>query len=1220
MKVLKILAAIVVTLVVLLAVVVVLALMPAVQTWAVRKAVAGQPGIQLQVRRVAAGFSSATIDDLHVVKDGMTVTAHQVTAAYSAWAYLLHRRLVVDALTTDGLVIDLRNPAATATHPPRGPNGPSAAAPTPAKDQPSAPFNGVLHQLQLPVDLRVARFSVPGRALLPHDRTATFELKGSDIATGEKGTLDWKVDLTNAQPKSAVQAAHTSGTAHVHITTERRIDALDANALASVEGAGLPADQFRVEFTAEQPAAGGNEGYDAKILLVHGGAAEPLATVAAQFDATRHAIAGAWNVTIRREQVAELLGGLGLPDLAATGAGKFSLQPDSGAVAADGEMHGRVQHLEKISSALASIGTLNFQTSFDGGLANDAAHLEQFGLEATGADGRRLAEIRALQRMGFSLADKRVTFADANANLARIAVQSLPLAWAQPFLKGMTIESGDLSLELAVAAAADGSRITVTAPGPVTARNVTVRQGQQTMLERLAFTARPRVVYADDGLHAELPDVDASMPTGDTLHGNFTVDIAHLSGARTIAFTAQTEAHVVSALKPYLPDSAGPLVVTTRSKGSMAGSRLEFAESASTVARPSGATLLRFDLLQPLSVDLQQGTIAAARADSPTARVAVSGVPLSWANKLASNATLDGELSGGTIELTIRSADDLAVKTTTPLALRGVSASLQGEPMLDRVDVACDASGTKHGDAITYDVRQFQITRGAATLAKLTVAGDATLAKQPAYSAKGNFAADAAALFQQPAVAAYGSLARGDITATFDAKVTNSIQANASIQARNLVAKEDNRPLGDAALNVTAAVQPDGSSVVTIPFTLTNGTRKSDVSLEGKIARTGNTLTFDGQLTSNDLFVQDLQPLAALAPAAKPVPAGRGATPVPNPGTARPTLPVAAGTGAPSIPATTATRDTKAAWSGVAGQFRANLRRITIRPDYIVTDVRATAAVTPTQLTLTSLDGKLDDKPFKLKATTTFDAQKTDAYALTSAANFANIDVGAILQAANPSEKPALESLVSIDAKIESRAPTIPDLLQRATGSFDVKGSKGVLRALARKEGAVSNAVNVGSALLGALNGAIAQKSAGAAALVDLTRKLAALPFDSFTMQAERGADLNINVTRLEFLSSDTRLTGTGTITNQPGVPIQNQPMHLQLQLAGKDDMAVLLDRVHLLGTQQDDRGYQLMSTAFNVTGTPAKPDSSDYWRIATQVALRSGLGDQLQHYLGGGR
>jgi hypothetical protein len=96
---------------------------------------------------------------------------------------------------------------------------------------------------------------------------------------------------------------------------------------------------------------------------------------------------------------------------------------------------------------------------------------------------------------------------------------------------------------------------------------------------------------------------------------------------------------------------------------------------------------------------------------------------------------------------------------------------------------------------------------------------------------------------------------------------------------------------------------------------------------------------------------------------------------------------------------------------------------------------------------------------------------------------------------------------------------------------------------------------------------------------------------------------LNLNLTSLEFISPETRLTGHGTIQYQKGVSIADQPLHVEMQLAGKDHLAFLLGKTNLLGGQQDDKGYSMMSAPFVIGGTPSKPDSSQLWKIVGSAA-----------------
>ena len=179
-----------------------LALSSGVQTWAVRKAAAGQKDVKMEVTRVDAGLSGAAVSDLRFEKDGIVVTAKGVSAKYSAWDYLRNRQLNAEDVSVDELVIDLRNAKQPSSGP--APAGATTVTPTAAPSSPQvpaakpAPFDGLLKQLQLPVDGRVGTLNVKGRALLPDNRTVTFEFKGSRIEAGQNGKLEWTVEFADS--------------------------------------------------------------------------------------------------------------------------------------------------------------------------------------------------------------------------------------------------------------------------------------------------------------------------------------------------------------------------------------------------------------------------------------------------------------------------------------------------------------------------------------------------------------------------------------------------------------------------------------------------------------------------------------------------------------------------------------------------------------------------------------------------------------------------------------------------------------------------------------------------------------------------------------------------------------------------------------------------------------------------------------------------------------
>jgi hypothetical protein len=241
------------------------------------------------------------------------------------------------------------------------------------------------------------------------------------------------------------------------------------------------------------------------------------------------------------------------------------------------------------------------------------------------------------------------------------------------------------------------------------------------------------------------------------------------------------------------------------------------------------------------------------------------------------------------------------------------------------------------------------------------------------------------------------------------------------------------------------------------------------------------------------------------------------------------------------------------------------------------------------------------------------------------------LEIGEILRAANPNEKPAMESRVSVVANLNGNGGTVEDLVNNVYGKFDVQGTQGVLRALGRKGGQTMSAVSSIVGIIGAARG-----SNTTMAISELTSALAEMRFDNFTMRVERGADLNLKLSTLEFISPIMHLTGTGEVKNSttpaatvrpaPGVlavvpnanastasSIQNQPMTIQLQLAAKDQLAHLLNRSGVLTQKMDPKGYYLMSQSFTIGGTPANPDSSQLWKFLGSAAASAAAGAFLK-------
>ena len=1201
MKSLKIAGFIVGTLAVLAVLAVTAALSSPVQTWAFRKAVAGTPGMTIEVTTIAAGFSAAQVTGLRFAQNGLIVTASSISTRHSAWAYLTGRRIDVDELVIKDLAVDLRPAAppaasnATTTAPAGSPpaatpgKGPAAKSATTAKaEAPKLPFEGLLKQARLPLDVRLGKLVVNGRATLPDQQQVVFELKGADLESGKRGRLGWTADYSDATAGAPLLAVRSTGTVQLGLTGDRRVDLVEIETTAAAMGPNIPKDQIKLTAKIALPTATGDEDYAADLSLIRGGKAESLLTAAARYSAGPREVAGTWDIALRSEQLAALLAGFGLPEIAATGTGKFSFKPAAGAAAASGSLQASATQLQKLSPALAAVGSVQVKSAFDGSLADSTANLNSFEIELTDGNSRRLAGIKLLQKVSYRLADRHVTLVNAKAEAARVTLEAVPLAWAQPIAKPLSIESGDLSLTLALEAEPDGSRVRVRAIEPLTLRAVTIRDAQkQALVENVTLTARPSVDYTATNLSAQLTDLKFAMSTGDALAGTLSADITHLATKPVTVFRADLQARLVTLLKPFVAFDPGILTASVTAEGRHEGDVLQLAKTVATITRDGGALLAAVELSQPVRVDLKAMTFAATNPTATAARIRLGEMPLAWAEPYVANSKIAGMLAGATVDVTLRSIDDLTVSTPEPIVIRGLTATLAGEPLLQTVDLTANLTATKRKDLVVYDLRRLELKQGATALAAFSVAGETRLGtKKTNVSAKGTLEADVVALMAQPALAPFATLTRGRLTTAFEVTVGDVTQAKAVISTKNLIAKQENRVLGDVDLSLTATLKPDGSAIISLPLTVVNGGRKSDLLLDGIMTANKATLVFNGKLSSANLVVDDLQMLSALAPSSEPA-----KTPAPAP----------AARSSTTTTATKPARDTAPFWQGINGRAEVDLKRILYGKDYTIRAIRGTATAANSRLALDNLEGNFRDKPFKLAAALTFSSAQPQPYALTGVVDVSGIDVGELLRAANPKEKPMVESTVKVAAKLSGSAGTLPELIERTYGTFDVSGSKGVLRALGR----TGETVGAASSLLG-LAGAIAGSS-NTMSLGRLGQELEEMQFDTFSLKVERDAALNMKFTAIEFLSPNKRLSGTGTVNYVQGASFENWPFQFEFKLAGKDFMAQLLNEARVLSGSQDEKGYYPMAVSFPVSGTTSKV-SNGLWKILAGTAARAGL------------
>ena len=1160
---------------------VVLAFTSGVQTWAVRRVTADLPGVKLDVGHVAAGLTSAELRDIRVEQDGIIIVAKGITATYSATDYLSGKRITIGNVAVRGLEIDARKP--TAKTPPK----PAEAA--------LAPFAGILNAIRLPGEVRLDRLEVEAKVLLPDNQTATLTLEGGGIAPGQFGTIKWKASFSDARKGAALTAAQTAGEIKVRTTTDLRIDAIEIVGDAGATGPNLPSDRVKLEVKLAQAAANSSETISARIGLVRGANVEPLFNTQVAYAAGKPTLGGTWNLAVRSEQLAAMLAGLGLPEVALAGEGSFTFNVDTGAATAAGTLDGQVSKLEKLGAELAAIGTLKLRAAFDGATGKDAAQLGKFEFEVATADGRKFVTLAAQQKLSFAFKDQRLTAERPGAELIRLALIGVPLAWAQPVLKPRTITSGDLSGVFVVGAELDGSRVKLSTVEPLTLRTVTLREGDKILADRVTLSVSPRVDYTAARIVAELEKISISTADGDSLTGKLSADV--ISGkVPAITFATQLSGRLAALIKPYLPADVGALTLAINTQGRLEGNALQISALKLQVDREGGAVLAGIEALQPLTADIATQKVSTPNPGSPAARVRWGDIPLGWAEPYVAQSKLSGQFVAGAIEVTLPGADVISVRATDKVTTRNTSVAMNGQEFLRAADFSTDLNATWKTGTLTAEIKQLELRQGAVSLLSAAVVGEVTPGKSLRASGRGSVNADFAALAKQPALAAQLPLLRGTVAVKFDGVMADGVTGKVNISAQNLVARQDAIALGSMDLSVDAKLDATNSGTVINKLVVTKDGRKSDLTLDGKVGVKPGAISFEGRVTSEQLIVDDMQAFAALGATPPPTAATISTRPVVAPAPApRPTTAPSAVAAVPR-PAGPV-KDTTPVWAGFTGRVDLNLKSIK-QGTNALGDLRGAVSVREDRLAVENLALRLNDNPIKVASILAFDVKQARPYSLVGTVAIPSFDVGAFLRKADPTTPPALETTFAVDAKFNGTAANLAEFGDRIVGNFDFKSSKGILRALNKK----AEQTSAVSGLLGLAAGLAGQQklAAGLTSAAELAQLLKDIPFDGITVKVERGADAAIVVRTLEIISPMMRLTGNGRIDSKPGTPFEKSALSLQLQLAAKNQLANGLNQARQLNGQTDDKGYYLMATPFTLAGTVEKPDSSDFWKNLT--------------------
>ncbi len=449
--------------------------MPAVQTFAARKALAGQGG---QVERVSFGLGGGTIRGLRVEQPGLLLSVPELRAD-APLTRLAGGAVEVSSLVARDIVVEI-DPAALAT--------PPAEQKPVKKREPGKPFNGVLQELDLP-ELRVDGIDIAGRVRVagPQPVDATFALAGGGIRAGQAGQVELKIEA-----KAGLGSVVTTFTLVPTLGADGRIDALGAVAEAFATSK-LLAQPARLRATADIARAGQGETYALRLLAGEA----PLVELDTRWAPGAAELPGRWKIAIRDEDLAPFALGLALPKLNIAGGGELAVLGEE-KLRAGGDFALSADHLETLG--LPALGPVSLSSKFAVEAGANAARVETLTLEVKGA-----APVLAVQtRQPFTVAldTRQITPARPDADLAEARLLGVPAEWVKLFVPELGLSGGVTGAWLV---RPEGEGVVVTSSQPLVAQGLSyASEGKPLVAFDSVRVDGLRAKYQPAGLEATL--------------------------------------------------------------------------------------------------------------------------------------------------------------------------------------------------------------------------------------------------------------------------------------------------------------------------------------------------------------------------------------------------------------------------------------------------------------------------------------------------------------------------------------------------------------------------------------------------------------------------------------------------------------------------------------------------------------------------------------------
>jgi hypothetical protein len=468
------------------------------------------------VGSVSAGLYTLRVDDLRVARGGVVLAVPALEAEMPVIPAGLGRSLHIHRLTARGWTLDLRGMrgarAAASRQVPRAFSFLSSAEAASAPPVGVESFRGVLDLLGLPADFSLDGLELEGDVILPGRDGGTFRcvVSGGGLAAGREGRFVFSFKGGPSSPKSPVASLVGDGMVLASMGGARDFRSVSVRVDVAASGPRLPRT-VRLALSAGVVRRDGGEDYSFTLA----GEAKPLATLKGAFPSGMRRIAGTWKLDLGDEDLAPFVLGRPLPSFHGVGEGAFDADEWLDETHVRGRLSLAADRLGLVREPLAVLGPVSLTAGFD--LTRRGRSLRVDTLEATLSAARPILSVKGMQAFGFDLGTRELKVADAGRDLFQLEAREVPVAWAQPLIRGIRLAGGTVRGRLAAGARAGGMSIRST--GPLALEGLSASRAGRLLVQGVDLSVGLWADYAPGGWQVEAKAAGGALLYADARMG-----------------------------------------------------------------------------------------------------------------------------------------------------------------------------------------------------------------------------------------------------------------------------------------------------------------------------------------------------------------------------------------------------------------------------------------------------------------------------------------------------------------------------------------------------------------------------------------------------------------------------------------------------------------------------------------------------------------------------